>query len=314
MNQLFFTILCFFFTVSWSQEKERLLLTDHIETDCPQLYLNDCSGFDLSILDEKFIAAEDYLVAELKKLQIADSSSFYDEKKTELNELERASNKKKYSKSDKLKSEQLYLLLSVLKPYKSGDLFLKLIGSYLNAEIKNVNPNKLESTLYYKHWLFKLLDNRFKGETRSFEKQDAALFYNQVVRNYTAPFQNVDSEKIFLEKLKNWTKLATHSGKVGYSYEELISLVYDSRIIKFISAYNLNRSTELFNFIEKSYSEALSISPNNTNLKYNFGIFYNNEALFLSNDPLVDSSIHNIEQRQQRIEELSTKAGELFTR
>src|SRR5690606_38541833 len=90
----------------------------------------------------------------------------------------------------------------------------------------------------------------------------------------------IDSEEKLLVKLTNWVTLAAATNN-EYRFEVLMAQVYQNRIEQVEKVRKGEHSNELFYFIEELYERALNIDPNDSTLKYNFGIFYYNELVYL---------------------------------
>ena len=120
-------------------------------------------NIDCETLDEKFNSANIYLALKLTQLVLTDSSTFYNEKIKELENLEnRLITNRADSVKLKLDKEKLCLLISLLKPQKSFPTFSKLIQSYYNISTPITIPKNSASFYYYKDWLFELLKSRYK--------------------------------------------------------------------------------------------------------------------------------------------------------
>ena len=280
---LTFTLIILYHIVA-GQDETRQILTRAIHQECELIFLKDikvCIEKPASVIKDKFNAAEIYLKAQLTTMVLVDSSMFYKRKKQELDSLE---NFKPTNKNDSImwinKLEKEYLLVSVLKPSESDSLYIKLIYNYFQKSSPYfVDSQKLESLFYYKLWLYDLLESRFKKETSTYSKQKSILYYNKASKLSTKPFIDIDREIILLRRLEEDVRKATNNRSLNYTYEDLMSRIYEIRASKMSTKYNVNRSDSLFQFIESVYSKALSLTPEDYSINYNFGVFYYNTSV-----------------------------------
>ena len=309
---LIFLALFIYSSYNWSQNTRRDLLIEAIAREFPVIFSQELLAEDSIILHSKFADAELFLKNKMKDFVLVDSSDYYQRKMKELMYLMN-SNNGDFSKETKTKIDQTYLLLSVSKVRNSDALFILLIGNFLNKETNFNNYSELESALFYKSWLYGILDNQFKSETNSFLYHNALLYYNKIAQNIGLQFINIEKEEALLSKLNIWTKLATECGCLEYDYNELIVKIYRKRIAEANEALIVNYSNNLFDFIERKYLDALTVAPEDNELKYSFGVFYYNTAAELSSKSTEGLSAEDMKIREDKIKQLRKKAIPLMS-
>ncbi len=137
-----------------------------------------------SLIHEKIEQAEIYLQERLDCLILVDSSTLYERTKAELDSLESTFIAKESGQTDIDYSvftslEKKYFFLSMLKPYKSKDILLKLINYYAyDLQYRMDRGNALTTGFLNVIWYYELLESRFKNETLNFTKKKLGYYYN----------------------------------------------------------------------------------------------------------------------------------------
>lgn len=308
LSVLFYLCSC----LTWAQNAAKDLLIGSIKREYTLIFSKDCPDNCFELLKSKFDAAQLYLTEELKKFVLVDSSKFYENKKKELAALEQLSPEKDNEKDElKRRLEHTYLLLSVAKPLKCDSLFMKLISSFMNETLASHKIVKMESIIFYKNWLYELLKTRFQNETNLFGNNNAALFVNQIIQLYDEPFKSIEDEEKRLEKLINYALIVSNNS-AKYDFPTLTSNIYRLRIIHAEKELNLRHSEALFDYIEKLYLSAVKIDPNNPELKYNFGVFYYNEVVYLTKETHTELNERELKIKEEKIKHLREKSTQFL--
>ncbi len=262
----------------------------------------NCSYFDKRI-DEKLNSANIYLVVQLSQLYIADSSTFYQDK---IKELERLENQKPSNARDSLillnEKEKLYLLTSVLSPGKSYSNFINLIQCYYELSKTITIPKNSLAFYAFKNYLYELLINRFPNEPHFSRNRN----YNSVTYFTNTDFVSYNKEKINLAEIEKLMKVALKEYFIDKEYN--LIYVYNTRALRLREKFDSIPSNELSKSIELIYSMALSLNPDDYTTNYNYGTYYYNQAVRMTNSLPHDISDKELEIEIDKIKELFIKA------
>lgn len=261
----------------------------------------DCSIYEKTI-EEKFNRARIYLNTQLIELIQADSSTYYEEKKKELDDLEHKKiNNSKDSLIILIEKENLYLLTSVLKPSKSYEPFNKLIQNYYNIKTPILVQENSEVYYLYKIWLYELLQTRFPKE-KAYQKNIGILHYNRGLQLLDEDFKDAITEQKLINKIDTLLQKSAKMDSLNFSYSSRMVPILLSEATKLTKNYETYPSENLYAFIESLYLRALSLNPEDLHANYNFGAFYYNQAV-----KLINSSRENTDEKEATIMMEKTK-------
>jgi hypothetical protein len=309
-KQLLVIFSFFFISISLhAQSNEKESLIKAIIEDCPTFFKGrseKCTIEKKRLIEDKLNAAEIYLTVKLSSMVLSDSSHFYLRKKKELLNLEKeipANKQDSLIKNNLL--ERSYLLVSLIKPSNADSLLSKLIYIYFDAEPISYDSHHLKSYFYYRVWLLKLLEERFKDETTSYSKYLALMYRGEVDLLLIQNFISIEHEKLLILQLEDFITKATNQNLNNYNREELLAYAYSLRSLKAHKVYEENKSDELFLHVEQLYLKSLNLNPDDYKTNYNLAIlYYNDGAYFIG---LIDSTYSDKE-----LQIAEEKGSELF--
>jgi hypothetical protein len=282
-------------------------LSKALVTECSQ-YSNynseTCGSSNTDLIGKKFIEATAFLREKLKSLYLADTSTYYKEQKVVLEQIE-AEREDSPTIDDnlKLKLENQYLLLSLLRVLNSRKYYDELIKLYLNDGelISTCNNGEYpseqncvlsESFEYYKIWLHTLLIERFEDKRTDYEEIQATAIYNWIVAFTNQPSAgNLEKEKEILEKLNYWAPKSMIEGHVRLYFKdlnELLAAMYRARASKIQKSEQDFDTHEMFSHIEQLLFDSYALSKDYMT-KYSIGVHYHNYAIHL--ETLVENGL-----------------------
>jgi hypothetical protein len=267
----------------------------------------NCSYYDKRI-KKKLNYTNIYLISQLSQLYLADSSTLYEEK---IKELENLENLKLTNAKDSLiifnKKEELYLLTSLLSPNKSLSNFNKLIESYYEQSKPIFILNNSLSFFVFRKYLYGLLQNRFPNESTIFDSQ-SNLKYNRVIDLFSLDFTDIKTEKKVIAEIEALLKEVESAKYMDIKYNDIVVGGYNTRALKVFDKFMIEQSDSLSDFIETIYTKALSINPEDYRTNYNFGIFYYNQAVRMIDLLQTNLSEEETKKELSKIEKLFIKA------
>ena len=279
------TIVTLYFTITslanHAQSDIYVKLIKSIKSECTtelKSYSINCSSYDKRI-EDKLFKANIYLNNELTTLVLGDSIKFYNDKKIELEKLE---SKKPINTTEELgiynEKENLYLLISLLKPSRSYSYFTKVIQCFYDLPSPApISENSL-SFFCYENWLYGLLEERFPQE-KTYNLIQSALYYNRGTILLDNDFKDIETEKNLIREIDTLYQISSKGNYIEYTYSDMLFQTYGARAVKITKYFNNAQPTDdLIKLIEETYTKALTIKPNDAITNYNFGAFYYNLA------------------------------------
>lgn len=265
---------------SFAQSATRLQLVESMKIECSKLLGNESSACSLQLktpIDQTFEEAEIYLALRLQSMVLSDSSDYRERLLEELKAME-SNQTSQYSRL----LNQCFLT-AVIDPRKSDTLFDKIVRLIYNIDNESpINREDSESYLFFKIWLYQLLDARFSDETSSFFNYQYALQIDYF-ESIEVPFQSISKERVLIQKLEELMGKADEDQRNPEKQNTFLVHVYEVRAVKIMDHFSSYMGDSCFDFVTSLYQKALLLDPSNYRINYNFFLHYYNSGVAIVN-------------------------------